>query len=402
MKWFLNEIYYTGTKYCNLKAESRETNKSPYLKMKRILLLLLISCSSLRAQSPAEQALKEIMNRYEAAGLSVVVVKKGKPVYAAALGFKDLETREPLQSSDLFRIASISKSFTSTALLQLAEAGKLSLDDDISQYTGFPVRNPGYPDTPISLRMMMSHTSSLNDSQGYFELGVIDPSKNPSWAKSFNDYTPGEKYQYCNLNFNMLGAVVEKASGERFDLYIYNHILKPLGLYGGYQVGALDSTRFARLYAFEEVYKESPAAYHPRTEEISRYQPGYSTPVFSPTGGMKISAPDLARYMIMYINYGKSGKSRIISKKSAKLMQTPVKNGYGLALLKTDQLIPGVELTGHTGSAYGLYSSMFFNPVKKYGIVAITNGCKACYGEPYNKMLQEVTNMLYEAYILKK
>lgn len=370
--------------------------------MKKILFFLLIALSSLHAQTSTDDALKEIMGRYNAVGLSVAVVKKGKPVFETALGTRDLETREPLRSSDVFRIASISKSFTATAMLQLKEAGKLALDDDISQYMGFPVRNPKFPDIPITLRMMLSHTSSLNDSQGYFELNVVNPSVNPSWAKSFNDYAPGEKYQYCNLNFNMLGAVVEKASGQRFDHYIYDHILAPLGLYGGYRVGALDSTRFARLYTFEESYKESVAAYHPRTEELRQYQAGYSTPVFSPTGGMKISAPDLARYMIMHMNYGKSGKHRIISKKSAKLMQTPVKSGYGLALLKTDRLIPGVELTGHTGSAYGLYSTLFFQPEQKFGIVTITNGCTGCSGESYNKLLQEVNRLLYETYILKK
>lgn len=369
--------------------------------MRKTLLFLLIGWSSLQAQISPEQRLKEIMDQYEAVGLSVAVVKKGKPVYEAALGFKDLESREPLRSSDLFRIASISKSFTSTAILQLEEAGKLSLNDEISQYMGFPVQNPKFPDIPITLRMMLSHTSSLNDSQGYFELGVLDPSVNTEWAKSFNDYAPGEGYQYCNLNFNMLGAVVEKVSGERFDNYIHEHILKPLGLYGGYRVGALDSTRFAKLYAFEGSYKESPAAYHPRTEELRQYKPGVSTPVFSPTGGMKISAPGLARYMIMHMNYGKSGKRRILSKKSAKLMQTPVRQDYGLALLRTEKLIPGVELVGHTGSAYGLYSSMFFHPGKKYGIVAITNGCKDCTGGPHNKLLQEVTQLLYQELIAR-
>jgi len=371
--------------------------------MKRILFLLLVYSSSLSAQTPVQVRLQEIMTRYDATGLSVAVVKKSKPVYEAALGVKDLETGQPLLPHDLFRIASISKSFTATALLQLQEAGKLSLDNDISQYTGFAVRHPKFPGIPVTLRMMLSHTSSLNDSQGYFELKVINPAENPEWAGSYNDYAPGQGYQYCNLNFNMLGAVVEKVSGERFDEYVYNHILAPLGLYGGYRVGALDSTRFVKLYTWEDgAYKESPAAYHPRTEEISRYVPGYSTPVFSPTGGMKISAPDLARYMTMHMNYGKAGKKRIISKKSSKLMQTPVRNGYGLALLKTTRLIPGVELTGHTGSAYGLYSSMFFHPGKKYGIVAITNGCKACSGDAHNKLLQEVSQMLYEEYILKK
>lgn len=361
----------------------------------------MIGWSSIQAQTTTEQRLQEIMDKYEAVGLSVAVVKKGKPVYEAALGVKDLESREPLRSSDLFRIASISKSFTATAILQLEEAGKLSLNDEIGQYTGFPVRHPKFPDIPITLRMMLSHTSSLNDSQGYFELGVLDPSVNPEWAKSFNDYAPGEGYQYCNLNFNMLGAVVEKASAERFDNYVYEHILKPLGLYAGYRVGALDNTRFVKLYAYEQSYKESPAAYHPRTEEIRQYKPGISTPVFSPTGGMKISAPDLARYMIMHMNYGKSRKHRIISKKSSKLMQTPIRQGYGLALQRTEKLIPGVELVGHTGSAYGLYSTMFFHPGKKYGVVTITNGCKDCTGGPYNKMLQEVTQLLYREIIAR-
>ena len=89
---------------------------------------------------------------------------------------------------------------------------------------------------------------------------------------------------------------------------------------------------------------------------------GYSTPVFSPTGGMKISAADLARYMTMHMKHGKYNGARIISKKSSRIMQTTVaeKEGYALALMHTDKLIPGKKLTGHTGSAYGLYSAMFF------------------------------------------
>ena len=88
---------------------------------------------------------------------------------------------------------------------------------------------------------------------------------------------------------------------------------------------------------------------------------GYSTPIFSPTGGMKISAPDLAAYMIMHMNQGKYKGKKIISKESARQMQTKLsdKEGYGLALLKTDKLIAGKTMTGHTGSAYGLYSAMF-------------------------------------------
>ena len=111
------------------------------------------------------------------------------------------------------------------------------------------------------------------------------------------------------------------------------------------------------------------------------YIMGYTTPMFSPTGGMKTSARDLARYMIMHMNYGIDPASgvRIISEDNSKLMQTPAiptgdEGGYGLALTRTTNLIKGETMVGHTGSAYGLYSAMYFEPEKKFGIVMMTNG----------------------------
>ncbi|MNL53196.1 hypothetical protein D3C87_1764260 [compost metagenome] len=116
---------------------------------------------------------------------------------------------------------------------------------------------------------------------------------------------------------------------------------------------------------------------------------------------MKISATDLARYMTMHMNFGKYKGGRIISKKSAKLMQTKVSDpeNYGLALLTTQELIPGKVMTGHTGSAYGLYSSMFFQPEEKFGIVAITNGCRPEYTGNFNRLLKESINILYQNFI---
>ncbi|UBM59631.1 beta-lactamase family protein [Marinilongibacter aquaticus] len=369
--------------------------------MKTKILLFLLWAGPLLAQETVESQLTNLLDKYQAVGLSVAVVKKGELIYTKALGKKNLTSGEALESDDIFRIASISKSFSSTSIMQLVEAGKLKLTDDVSDLVGFKVRNPKYPDVLITLKMLLSHTSSLNDSEGYFTLDPANPEKNPNWEKCYNDYAPGKGYMYCNLNFNMVGTIIEKYSGERFDQYVKNHVLQPLGLYGGYCVDSLDSDKFAGIYEFDadkKAYEFSEGAYHPRREIISNYVFGYTTPVFSPTGGMKISAPDLARYMSMHMQYGKSGKVRIISKKHAKLMQTPVSdNGYGLALLHTESLIPGEDMVGHTGSAYGLYSSMFFNPKEKFGIVAITNGCRDCVDEHWrNVMLQEVTRLLYQ------
>lgn len=352
----------------------------------------------------AAAGIRKIMEEAPVTGLSVAVVKNNKMIYMQAFGVKDRETNTPLTTDCLFRIASISKSFSATSIMELIEKKKLSLDDDVSDLMGFKVRNPKFPETVITLRLLLSHLSSINDSQGYFTLDAINPAKNPDWAKCYNDYEPGKGYQYCNLNFNMVGTIIEKYSGERFDQYVKHHILDPLGLYGGYCVDSLDKSRFAPIYEYNgdsAKFFLSPGAYNPRSAEIAAYTMGYSTPIFSPTGGMKISAPDLARYMMMHMNLGKVKGKKIMSKKSARAMQTAYsdKEGYGFAIMNSDKLIPGKHMTGHTGSAYGLYSAMFFNPREKFGIVVISNGCDIKYSEGFNAVIRKTVNVLYESLI---
>jgi CubicO group peptidase (beta-lactamase class C family) len=255
--------------------------------------------------------------------------------------------------------------------------------------------------------MVLSHRSSINDSQGYFSLDPINPAKNHNWEKGYNNYEPGKGYMYCNLNYNMTGAVIERLTGERFDLYVKNHILNPLSVYGGYCVDSLDKSKFATLYAYETdsaKFIASPAAYIQNKEVLANYKLGESTPVFSPTGGMKISATGLAKVMLMHMKLGKGNGHRIISRKSARRMQTPLspEENYGFAILKTDKLIPGKTMTGHTGSAYGLYSAMFFNSKEKFGIVVISNGCHPKYTEGFNNVIRSAVNFLYEEVVSMK
>jgi len=379
------------------------TIKLNYLKYYlSIFVFSLVSVTGFGQQNEkVEKDLLAIMAKYQAIGMSVAVVKNNKICYTKSLGLKNVESNTPLENGDIFRIASISKSFTVTSLMQLVEAGKFSLDDEFSDLIGFKINNPKFPETKITLKMILSHTSSLNDKNGYFDLDVINPEKNQNWAESYNDYEPGKGYEYCNLNFNLAGTLLEKASGERFDLYVKHHILDPLHLYAGYCVDSLDSRRFVTLYTYDtntNKFEPAPEAYAPRREEIKQYIMGYSTPVFSPTGGMKISASDLAKYMMMHMNYGTANGVKIISKKSAKIMQTKLSDeeGYGLALRQITDLIPGKTLIGHNGDAYGLYSTMFFQPQEKFGIVIITNGCRATYTDNFNDFLKESINSLYE------
>lgn len=371
-----------------------------------ICLFLFICINGISQSDKAEAGIKAIMEQSKVMGLSVAVVKKGKIIYTHSFGYKNIESKEPLTDDCLFRIASISKSFSATSIMQLIEQGKLNLGTDMSDLVGFKIRNPKYPETVITLDMALSHLSSINDSQGYFTLDAINPAKNPNWASCYNAYEPGTQYQYCNLNFNMVGTIIEKLSGERFDQYVKHHILDPLQLYGGYCVDSLDKSKFASIYEYNKdsaKFIPSPMAYAPRSAEIANYTMGYSTPIFSPTGGMKITATGLANYMIMHSKQGKANGVRIISKKSAAAMQTArsAEDGYGLAIMTTDKLITGKTLKGHTGSAYGLYSAMFFQPKGKFGIVVISNGCDPSYSNGFNSVIRNTVNCLYNAFLVK-
>ncbi|MFN7538776.1 MAG: serine hydrolase domain-containing protein [Bacteroidota bacterium] len=371
------------------------------------LLLVILTTKSFTQAEKITTYIDSLMKTKPVVGLSVAVVKNNKIIYTHSFGYKNLERGISLSNDCMFRIASISKSFSATAIMQLQEQGKLSIDQDVSDLIGFPVRNPRYPDSIITLRLMMSHLSSINDSQGYFTLDAIHPEKNTKWMDAYSNYPPGTKFSYCNMNYNMIGAIIERVSGERFDQYVYNHVLAPLKLSGGYNLDELDTSRLASIYEYRSDsgrFVLSPGAYASRTREVANYQLGYSAPLFSPTGGMKISASDLARYMIMHSRQGKNAGKRIISRKSARLMQTPLKSDthYAFAIENSDKIIPGQLLWGHTGSAYGLHSAMFFQPDKKFGFVLISNGVVPGNTAGVNSFLRQAMLLLYDHLIVQR
>lgn len=382
-------------------------------------IILVSSCTPKNQEQQANEKIMKIMEQTGAVGLSVTVVKDCAIVFSNSYGLKDIESNTALTQDQLFRIASISKSFTTTALMTLVDQGKISLDTDVSDLLGFKVRNPKFPDVVIDLKKLLSHTASLNDSQGYFNLDIFNPATNPNYYKCYNDYEPGTQYEYCNLAFNTIGAIVEKYSGVRFDNYVAQTILKPLGLEASFNPDSLDATKFVTLYDYKQAdsaagtaatFVANPQAYASRAAILdSGYVMGYTTPIFSPTGGMKISANSLAKYMMMHMFDGTEphGAIKIISAESAKLMQTPViktEEGehYCFALRTTENLIPGELMTGHTGSAYGLYSAMFFEPTKGFGFVMMTNGCKPEYKDGFTAIQLEVIRALYDVFVKGK
>ena len=377
------------------------------------MMLTMMSCAP-SAEKRTNQAIQQVMNDYQAVGISAVVVKDGQIVYENAFGYANLDSQLPLTTNHFMRIASISKSFTATSLMQLVEKGIISLDDDVSELIGFQIRNPHHPEVPITLRMVLSHTASFRDPENYSTLDHLNPAVNGDCSATYYDYVPGTGYNYSNLGLNLAGTILEKVSGVRFDRYVKDSVITPLGLYGGHNVDELDSTKCASIYRYDDGQYVESAAYGSVAHRLDDYIMGYSAPMFSPTGGVKISAHDLAVYMMVHMNYGELNGVRIISEESAKTMQTPVwikqtddyyEDQYGLCLMEFVDFLddpqyntPGHYPVGHTGDAYGLRSLMLWSPADGWGIVAMTNGYVY---NPEKEVVQTLANAIYKAYFGK-
>ena len=369
-----------------------------------VMALLCVACSPSAKETAAllDKGFAEIMERHNAVGLMVAAVKDGEIVFNSSYGYKDLENKVPASVDDKLRIASISKTFVATAIMQLVEQGKIDLDADISSYMGFELRNPNFLDVPVTVRMLLSHTSSMSDANGYFSFDYFNPAVSPTWQKAWNSYEPGTKYQYCNLGFNTLGAIIEIVSGERFDEYIKKHIFEPLGVDASHNVADFNPAQLIGIYRYVTSAGnfEKSDAYAQSAEELENYRIGYSTPVFSPTGGVKISAKDLAKVMIMHMNKGAVGDVRIISQESSALMQSEITptnyegESYGMAMISTNDMFGDARAVGHDGLALGAYTAMYWVKDGDFGVVVMTNGCTGKTDKAFANILCESAQLL--------
>lgn len=192
-------------------------------------------------------------------GLGVIVFKDGLEVYANFFGSRVLGKKtKPVTRQSRFRVASVSKMFTVFAILQLVEQGKLSLDDDAGELLGFELRNPNQPHEKISVRMLASHTSSIRDGKIYSlppEVSVAELFRpDGEFWEDGNHFAPqdekvGEFFSYCNLNYGVLGTIVEAVTGKRFDIWQRENILRQLDTKADYLPANLSATEFERLGA---------------------------------------------------------------------------------------------------------------------------------------------------------
>ena len=368
--------------------------------MKRVLLVLAVALTAVfngwsdaaagkvaAAGKPdvekIRQELRAVMDAHAVTAMSVAVVRGDSIVYLDALGLRSREEHAPAALTDIFRIASISKSFTGVGIMQLVEAGRFSLDDDISPLIGFTVRNPRFPERPITVRMLLSHTSSVYDNPEVDHRRSFDGTIIPGTAPEdtvracYATYAPGARYQYSNRSINLAGAIIEKVSGERFDDYVLNHILRPLEIApASFNVDSLDASRFTAIYAnWKGRLALQPTSYR-RSRLMDDYRLGVDTPGLGPAGGMKLTIRGLAEWMLTLKRGGVGTNGvRVLSEEGVEEMfrkATPERSkiNYGLTVVTSTKLL-GIPMRGHNGSVNGLKSVMMFSPEEDFGIAVV-------------------------------
>ncbi len=345
-----------------------------------------------------KELFKKICKDASLVGASCLVFNKGKIVEKLNFGYSDKDNKTKVTNNTVFRIASVSKIIVALCIMRLYEEGKLDLNEDISNYLGFEIRNPKYKDMPINLKMILTQTSSITDGLEYEEgdekdsgynsingtniecslQDLLDPNGKYFVSETFSGYAPGSHFQYSNLGCGILACIVEKITGKYFTDYVKEVVFSPLKLDASFvatdikhkdvsSTYIMDIGEIVRLRTREQfeqgVYEKFPLGQNFR----------------GPAGGCFISTNGLMKIMTALLN----GGHPIIKEETLhRMMQMtwagkrPAYDSYtakGLQLEITDYF-DNRRLYGHFGSAYGVKSHFLFNKKEQLGMIFITNG----------------------------
>lgn len=298
---------------------------------------------------------------------TLVLSKNGKTFLTWSFGGVDEQT--------CFRIASITKWVTAIGLMTLYDQGKLDLDKDISNYLGFKVRNPAYPDKPVTARMLLSHTSSLSpDASNY----------HPDWARIgkkgydpiFDESVePGSKYAYADYNGALFGCLIEAISKQSVQNYLNNKVFKPLGLTAAYSpvflpAGTVCKDLLKKNGKVEiSVQKDRSRKYNNKADPSGNN--GYTV------GKLYINTASLTKLAQMMLGGGELNGVRILKSDTVKLMESDQKlladSPYGLSTVRLYQFDGGTWY-GHQGRYSGLTSNVYYQRETGITVALVMNG----------------------------
>jgi len=268
--------------------------------------------------------IRDIMATEHVPGVAVWCSKDGQVIWQRNYGYARLEDSMPVTNTTIWTLASISKTVTGTAIMQLWERGEFDLDDDINDYLPFDVRNPRFPDIPITFRMLMTHTSSIRDNYTIFNLLEVHgdcPVPLDTFLKNYlvpggiyyhrynyNLYAPGTTYDYSNIAVGLLGYLVEVIE-DSFPVYCQDSIFKPLSMNKtSWFLADLNAQHLAMGYEWKGSHYDSTGL--------------WGTPEY-PAATLRANIRDLAQHLTAMLQYGAVGTNRILDSSTVDLMFSP-------------------------------------------------------------------------------
>jgi CubicO group peptidase (beta-lactamase class C family) len=315
-----------------------------------------------------EAVFEEMLAEGRLAGLSVGIVREGQLVFARAIGVRNVETREPLTERSLFHLASVSKPFVATALVQLAERGQVALDAPVIDYLPyFELADKRYP--TLTIRQMLGHISGMPDVEDYgWDRPEDDEYALERYVRSLTSEhliaAPGEQFAYSNIAFEVLGDIISMASGQSFEAYIRDHIFEPLGMV---QSTFLRAEVPAALAVTPHVGEERP--------EVSAVYP-YNR-AHAPSSTLHSNPVEMSRWIIANLRRGEIDGARILDAASYDLLRHPAHpterpdEQIGLSWFVGHHA--GHRRISHSGGDTGFRSYCAFFPDDNAGAVLMSN-----------------------------
>lgn len=315
-----------------------------------------------------QEAVAKALRRRHAVGACVQRFEKGQLAECYTAGFAALEPeKRAVTPETVFRTASIAKMASAMLVFRLQTLGKLNVQEDISDFLGYRVRNPHCPDAPITLGMLLGHTSSIVDSPAYFA-SFQEPKALKallSDAEAFRPSVPGVQFQYSNLAAGMVASLLEKRFDISFEALMQRELFQPLGVRATYDLTAFDLAKTADSYrvlpsarAFDAAKRQAAASALDAPDPEHRYLPA--------AGGLFLTATELAKLALAAWN----GRDGFLDAEAVSQMQRPMagwpdqavrmRHGMGLLVLEDEQVCERT-LWGHQGFAYGAVNGVFFD-----------------------------------------
>ena len=318
----------------------------------------LDSWSGNKPEPALEKKLCAVLSRQRVRG-GVLALTDGETVSAAAFGTVRRDGSLPARTDVFFRAASVSKFVTACAVMTLCGQGKISLSEDIGRYLGFPVRNPAAPDVPVTLRMLLSHTSSIIDGGAYLaHLGSPLPLSRLLREDCFAPYAPGARWDYSNLAAGMIGCVLEGALGQPFDRIMRETVFDSLSVPASFLPGAVQGT-------LSDAWRLFPPSRHANFDAQARRQAGpadrgidLENDYLMAHGSLCVRAGDLLRIGQETV---RSGFFPMMREKQASFgaRDRYLSEGLGTFLYQRPDMAS--PLYGHQGLAYGAVHGLFLN-----------------------------------------